>query len=65
VNECAGSSKPGLGNSTVEATFRYVLHDDVEAYLHAGWEIAADLADCYHGEFGVLMLWPFDGPEDS
>jgi hypothetical protein len=39
-------------------TFRYVLHDDVECYLHAGWVIAADLSDCYHGGFGVLMLRP-------
>jgi hypothetical protein len=27
--------------------------------------IAADLSDCYHGEFGVLMLWPLDDPEDG
>jgi hypothetical protein len=27
--------------------YRYVMRDDVECYLHAGWEIAADLADCY------------------
>jgi hypothetical protein len=40
------------------------MHDDVEAYQHAGWEIAADPGDCYHGEFGVLMLWPHDRPED-
>jgi hypothetical protein len=48
-------------------TFRYVLHEDVEAYQHAGWEIAGDLSDCYHGEFGVLMLQPttLDGPEDD
>jgi hypothetical protein len=39
-------------------TFRYVLHDDVECYLQAGWAIAADLSDCYHGQFGVLMLRP-------
>jgi hypothetical protein len=46
--------------------FRYVRHDDVECYLHVGWVIAADLSDCYHGEFGVLMMqWPFDGPEDD
>jgi hypothetical protein len=45
------------------ATFGY---DDVECYLQAGWEIAADLSDCYHGQFGVLMMrWPFDGPEDT
>jgi hypothetical protein len=44
--------------------FRYVRHDDVGCYLQAGWEIAADLADCYHGEFGMLMMRPFDGPED-
>jgi hypothetical protein len=50
-----------------ESVFRYVLHEDVEAYQHAGWVIAADLADCYHGEFGVLMLRPpaLDGPEDD
>jgi hypothetical protein len=50
-----------------EATFRYVLHENVECYLQAGWVIAADLSDCYHGEFGVLMLRPptLDGPEDD
>jgi hypothetical protein len=43
-----------------------VPHDDVEYYLHAGWVIAADLSDCYHGQFGVLMMWPaLDGPEDD
>jgi hypothetical protein len=54
----------GSGSSTL---FRYVRHDDVECYLHAGWEIAADLADCYHGEFGVLILRPpaLNGPEDD
>jgi hypothetical protein len=48
-------------------TFRYVLHDDVECYLQAGWVIAADLSNCYHGEFAVLMLRPpaLDGPEDD
>jgi hypothetical protein len=47
--------------------FRYVRHEDVECYLHVGWEIAADLSDCYHGEFAVLMRWPpaLDGPEDD
>jgi hypothetical protein len=47
-------------------TFRYVRHEDVEAYLQAGWVIAADLADCYHGQFAVLMMRPpaLDGPED-
>jgi hypothetical protein len=53
------------GTYQVEAIFRYVLHDDVEAYQHAGWEIAADLRDCYHGQFGLLMRWPLDGPEDE
>jgi hypothetical protein len=49
------------------STFRYVRHDDVECYLQGGWTIAADLSDCYHGEFGVLMMrGPFvDGPEDT
>jgi hypothetical protein len=46
-------------------TFRYVLHEDVECYLLSGWVIAADFSDCYHGEFGVLILWPFDGPQDD
>jgi hypothetical protein len=47
------------------STFRYVRHDDVESYLHVGWVIAADLSDCYHAQFGVLMQWPtLDGPED-
>jgi hypothetical protein len=51
--------------SPVSSVFRYVRHEDAEAYLQAGWEIAADLSDCYHGEFAVLMRWPFDGPEDD
>jgi hypothetical protein len=27
-----------------DSTFRYVRHDDVECYLHVGWEIAADFS---------------------
>jgi hypothetical protein len=38
-------------------TFRYVIHDRVQAYLSAGWEIANDLADTHHGHYAVLMRW--------
>jgi hypothetical protein len=43
---------------TAEVVLRYVRHEDVEHYSSEGWTITHDLADCYHGHFGVLMVRP-------
>jgi hypothetical protein len=42
----------------MEVTLRYVRHEEVEHYLRAGWVVTHDLADCYHGQFSVLMVGP-------
>jgi hypothetical protein len=46
----------------MKITLRFVPHQDVDRYLGEGWVITHDLADCYHGEFAVLMM---KGPANS
>jgi hypothetical protein len=44
--------------SLAPAILRYVPHHEIDRYLQKGWVATNDLADCYHGEFAVLMLCP-------
>ena len=41
--------------SLAPAILRYVPHHEIDRYLQEGWVVTNDLADCYHGEFAVLM----------
>jgi hypothetical protein len=36
---------------------KFVRHDDVALYLALGWCPSTALADTYHGQWAVLMLW--------
>jgi len=44
--------------------FRYVRHEDRQAYEAAGWAFAADLGPV-HGEWSVLMEWIGDGEPNT
>lgn len=41
--------------------FRYVVLDQVGAYLAKGWTIDDDMADTHHGAHGVLMKYVGEG----
>lgn len=43
---------------------RYVRHSDRPAYEAQGWVFAADLGPT-HGQWSVLMRWPFEGEPPS
>ncbi len=36
----------------------YVRHTQIDGYLREGWMVLDTFADCYHGQFAVLMGWP-------
>ena len=40
----------------MEVVLRFVRHHEIERYLREGWIVTNDLADCYHGQFAVLMV---------
>ena len=39
---------------------RYVPHNQLLVFLAKGWEISDELHGASHGEWSVLMVWPFD-----
>lgn len=40
---------------------RYVPHNQLLAFLAKGWKISDELHGSNHGQWSVLMYWPFDG----
>lgn len=46
---------------TRSGLFRYVRHEDIDAYHRRGWTVVADLGPV-HGQWSVLM-WRCDCPE--
>ena len=41
--------------------YKYVPHDDVAAYVAAGWEKSTALKDTHHGDYATLCVWEHDG----
>jgi hypothetical protein len=39
---------------------KYVPHEQVAAYVAAGWEESSALVDTHHGEYCKLCVWPHD-----
>ena len=40
---------------------RYTPHSQLLLYLARGWVIEDELHESNHGNWSVLMRWPFDG----
>lgn len=46
--------------------FRYVNHDQVEAFLKKGWVVADTMEGTPHGFYSILMKWMGEGePKDA
>jgi hypothetical protein len=41
---------------------RFVRFGRAVDYLRLGWMVTTSLADCYHGDYAVLMEWPCQCP---